>query len=45
MITERPKCMEDEYKCDDVIESYRKYYKYGKAHLHEWKNRKKPYWI
>lgn len=44
-LTERPKCMEDEYKKDSVIESYREYYRKGKVHLHSWKKREIPWWI
>jgi hypothetical protein len=44
-ITERPKCMDDEYKLENIIDSYRNYYTRAKAHLHLWKNREKPYWI
>ncbi len=44
-ITSRPKCMDDEYKLENVIDSYRNYYIHGKSHLHVWKNREKPYWI
>lgn len=38
--------MPDEYKVkNDVVQSYRNYYKHGKQHLHSWKNREKPFWI
>lgn len=40
-----PKCMPDEYKVDSVIESYRNYYRYGKIHLHCWKNSAIPEWL
>jgi len=38
--------MPDEFKVNgDVVQSYRNYYKYGKTHLHSWKNREVPTWI
>ena len=43
--TQPPQAMPDEYKGSDTVEAYRKYYKYGKAHLHSWKNREVPFWI
>ena len=43
--TDMPQCMPDEYKMDDPVLGYRNYYKHGKAHLHNWKNRSVPYWI
>lgn len=36
--------MPDEYKTEDPVESYRNYYKSGKAHLAVWKLRGKPSW-
>ena len=30
---------------EDPIKNYRNYYKYGKAHLHKWKNREAPQWL
>jgi hypothetical protein len=30
---------------EDAVINYRNYYKYGKAHLHRWKNREAPEWI
>lgn len=36
--------MPDEYKCNNVISSYRNYYRYGKAHLHHWRQNK-PDWL
>lgn len=51
----RPKlAMPDEFKIyptNDMTDlqwaviNYRNYYKLGKAHLHNWKNRKQPEWI
>ena len=35
--------MPDEYKCDDVIESYRKYYSVGKKHLLKYTKRHLPH--
>jgi hypothetical protein len=37
--------MPDEYKCDNAISSYRKYYMMDKAHLANWTKRKKPFWF
>jgi len=39
-----PLCMDDIYKLDSTVESYRKYYKEGKFHLAKWTKREKPYW-
>lgn len=45
-LTPIPLCMPDEYKVpDDAVQSYRNYYKYGKAHLHKWTKRGVPEWI
>jgi hypothetical protein len=44
-LTERPQCMDEQYKRDSVVESYREYYRSGKAHLHSWKSRDIPSWI
>ena len=44
-LTELPKRMDEQYKRDSVIESYREYYRHGKAHLHSWKKRNKPEWL
>lgn len=44
-LTKLPQCMPDEYKCDDVVEAYRKYYNGDKRHLFNWKNREVPEWI
>ena len=44
--TPMPSCMDDEYKIsNDPIINYRNYYKFGKSHLHKWKNRLPPKWI
>jgi len=38
--------MPDEYKVSgDPVQSYRNYYKHGKAHLHKWTNREMPEWM
>lgn len=37
--------MPDEFKVACPIESYRNYYRVGKAHLHKWSLRDKPHWI
>ena len=37
--------MPDEYRDDDSIIAYRNYYKHGKKHLHDWKNRNIPDFI
>lgn len=38
--------MPDEYKvAGDHVASYRKYYKEGKQHLHNWRNRPVPEWL
>lgn len=44
-LTERPLCMPDEFKLSSDMESYRQYYRVGKAHIHAWKNREIPEWI
>lgn len=44
--TKAPLCMPDEYKIsDDIVESYRNYYKYGKTNLLSYTKREKPYWL
>ena len=41
----RPKlAMPDEYKRDNIVESYRLYYKNDKKELAKWKKRTVPYW-
>lgn len=42
--TEPPKCMEDEYKKDSVIGSYRNYYIQGKKHISKWKRGIPPWY-
>ena len=44
--TEPPSAMDAKYIISSVpTDNYRNYYKYGKAHLHKWKNRQPPEWI
>ena len=40
-----PKAMPDEYKVDDVVESYRNYYLGAKKSFLSWKNREVPEWV
>jgi len=42
--TEPAKAMPDEYKVDDVVESYRNYYCGAKSGFAVWKGREIPYW-
>lgn len=38
--------MPDQYKVEtDWVQSYRNYYKDGKAHLHTWTKRERPVWL
>ena len=43
--TEPPKAMPDEYKVNNVIESYRNYYIGAKKDFAKWKNRDIPEWF
>jgi hypothetical protein len=44
--TEPPQAMPDEFKViNDSITAYRKYYAFGKKHLHSWKGREIPEWL
>jgi|TARA_R110000868_G_scaffold29576_4_gene110099 hypothetical protein len=43
--TEPPKAMPDEYKVNNVIESYRNYYIGAKKDFAKWKNRNIPEWF
>lgn len=43
--TPPPQCMPDEYKLPDTVEAYRKYYKYGKAHILKYTRREAPAWL
>ena len=40
-----PQAMPDEYKCDDVVEAYRKYYIKEKYNIAKWTKRDIPYWF
>ena len=44
VITKFALAMPEECKVDNVIDSYRKYYKTEKSSLASWKNREIPYW-
>jgi len=44
-LTEYAQAMDEEYKLSDPVLAYRKYYKLGKSHLHDWKYREAPEWI
>lgn len=43
--TTPPKAMPEEYKTEDVIESYRKYYLGAKKTFLSWKEREVPEWV
>lgn len=43
--TPPPQCMPDDYKCDDTVQAYRNYYKYGKAHILKYTKRERPEWL
>ena len=43
--TEPPKAMPDEYKVNDVVQSYRNYYLGDKKYFSKWKKRDIPYWF
>ena len=42
--TQHPKCMPDEFKDEDVVLSYRKYYREGKKNIASWKANKPDWW-
>ena len=44
-ITEPAKAMPEEYKVDDVVESYRNYYRGAKKDFATWKMRSVPEWF
>ena len=44
-ITPFVQAMPEKYKSNNTVESYRQYYINEKAHLFNWLNRNKPYWI
>lgn len=37
--------MPEQYRTNNPVESYRRYYTYEKKHLHKWTNREVPFWI
>jgi hypothetical protein len=43
--TEPPKAMPEEYKVDDVVQSYRNYYLGDKKYFSKWKKRDAPSWF
>ncbi len=43
--TTPPLAMPDEYKVNDVVESYRNYYMGAKSNIASWKNREVPEWF
>ena len=43
--TPPPQCMPDEYRSDDTVEAYRKYYIGEKASFAKWKFRETPDWF
>lgn len=44
-LTSFPLAMPNEYKTEDVVDSYRNYYNGAKQNLFSWKNRKRPFWV
>ena len=42
--TPPPLCMPDEYKCEDSVIAYQRFYMGEKAHFSKWKNRPIPKW-
>jgi len=44
-MTTRPEAMDNEYKLDTPLDSYRNYYRLGKSHLHKWTKRDAPKWL
>jgi len=44
-LTNPPKAMPDEYKCNDVVASYRAYYNGDKKRFARWTNREIPTWF
>lgn len=43
-LTEHIQCMPDQYKCADVVEAYRAYYRGDKEGFAKWTKRKVPDW-
>jgi hypothetical protein len=45
-MTPIPSCMDEQYRVsDDPVDNYRNYYKFGKADLHKWTKRDRPFWL
>lgn len=44
-LTEHPQCMPDEYKHDNVVEAYRRYYIEDKAYMAQWDHTRTPGWF
>lgn len=44
-LTAQPLCMPDEYKTEDIVTSYRNYYKLGKTDILTYNHSEKPYWL
>lgn len=44
-ITRPALAMPEDVKCDDVVESYRNYYRVYKKDILDWNPRENPYWI
>jgi hypothetical protein len=42
--TEHPKCMPEECKVDDIVESYRNYYRTNKREIAKWKQNQPEWW-
>jgi hypothetical protein len=42
--TTQPQCMPDEYKGDNTVDAYRKYYIGAKSNFAKWKNTPRPEW-
>jgi hypothetical protein len=45
MVTKPAQAMPDDYKCDDAVEAYRRYFNAEKRNLFSWKNRPIPEWV
>lgn len=43
--TDPPPCMPDEYKCTDIVTSYRNYYRGAKAYMAQWNHSEQPEWF
>ena len=40
-----PQCMPEQYKCDDIVQSYRNFYMGDKSKFARWTNREIPEWF